>query len=80
MQNELITVPNFTFQQGSVSKGDTDFENPISVEFYNGTICLKQEGEFDIPETVSIHPKYLEKFFKAIKKNLPEATEWLQRK
>lgn len=75
---DLITVPTFTFPQGSIFKGDADYESPITVLYYNGLIELKQEGDFDIEETVRIHPKFLNKLFVAIKKHLPEAESTLK--
>jgi len=78
MENELTTAPTFTFKQGKHSDGSFE-ENPIQIEFYNGAIVLRQEGAFDLDESISISPKYLDKLFKAIKKNLPEATDWLNR-
>lgn len=39
---ELITVPTFVFSQGKL--GDVDFETPIHVDYYNGTIVLRQDG------------------------------------
>lgn len=75
---DLITVPTFTFRQGKHS--DNSFEeNPIQVSFYNGSIELRQEGEFDQDESILISPKYLDALFKSIKKSLPEAKECLER-
>lgn len=76
---ELVTVPTFTFQQGSVAKADSDYESPIRVEFYNGSISLRQEGEYDVEEVINIHPKYFEKLFKEIKKHMPDAMGILNR-
>ena len=71
-QTELITVPNFTFKQGTHK--DNDFEeNPIRVEFYLNGICLRQEGEFDIDESIMISAKHLDTLFKEIKKQYKEA-------
>lgn len=39
---ELITVPTFTFNQGEF--GETDWEKPIQVSFYNGQIELRKTG------------------------------------
>lgn len=77
--SELVTVPTFTFQQGSMAKNDSDYESPIRVEFYNGTICLRQWGEYDVEECINVHPKYLEKLFKEIKKHMPNAMTILNR-
>lgn len=77
----LTTVPTFTFRQGSLFNGDTDSERPITVEFYNGCILLKQEGGgYTKDEQINIHPKFLKAFCKEIQKRLPEAEEWLARK
>ncbi len=76
--NELITVPTFTFKQGKHSNDNFE-ESPIQVSFYNGSIELSQEGEFDVDERVLISPKHVEALFKAIKKNMPEAKLWLER-
>lgn len=77
--SELITVPTFTFRQGKNS--DSTFEeNPITVSFYNGSIELSQEGAFDTDEKILLSPNYIDALFKAIKKNMPEAKEWLDRK
>lgn len=74
---ELITVPTFTFNQGKL--GDTEFEKPISVDFYNGSICLRQDGEYDVQENIILHPDFVEKLFKEIKKHLPQAKAMLDR-
>lgn len=71
---ELITVPTFTYNQGSVYKGDENTERPITVNYYNGSIELQQEGEYDQPESIIIQPDHIDKLFKEIKKHLPEAT------
>lgn len=78
--SELITVPTFTFNQGSLFNGDTDVERPIHVDYYNGTITLRQEGEFTQEETINIHPKFLDALFKEIKKHLPNANKMLDLK
>lgn len=70
---ELITVPTFTFNQGDMYQSDPDSERPIHVDFYNGTICLRQDGEFEQQEEIKISPKYLDRFFREIKKHLPDA-------
>lgn len=69
--SELITVPTFVFNQGDL--GDMKFELPIHVDYYNGTIVLRQDGDYDAQETINISPEYLDKLFKEIKKHLPEA-------
>ena len=78
MHTDLISVPTFTFYQGDVFNSDIDLERPISIDFYNGSIVLRQEGEFDIPETINIHPAYFERLVKAIRKFKPEAEKLLQ--
>ena len=77
MKNHLITVPTFTYQQGK-HFDDSFKENPIQVSFYNGSIELSQEGGSDENKTVLIHPDHFEPLFKAIKKNMPEALNWLE--
>ena len=70
--SELITVPSFVISQES-SEGAT--EQPIWVQYYNGTISLEQEGE-----TINILPEMLDSIFKIIKKRLPEAEHYLNKK
>lgn len=72
---ELITVPTFTFNQGYVFSVEWDIEYPISVDFYDGCICLRQEGQYDKQEEIKIHPKYVKALFKEILKHQPDA-EW----
>lgn len=76
--SDLITAPTFTFRQGKNSNGSFE-ENPIQVSFYNGTIELRQEGDYEQDETVQLSPQYVNALFKAIKKNMPEAKEWMDR-
>lgn len=78
MKNELITVPTFEYKQGT-HKDDNFQENPIRVEYYDGSICLKQEGHFTEDETILISPEHLDSLFKAIKKNLTDAKVFLKR-
>ncbi len=78
MSNDLITVPTFTYHQGKHYDNSFD-ENPINVDFYNGTICLRQEDAYEEEECINISPKHLDALFKAIKKNLPEALIILER-
>jgi len=68
----LITVPNFVFQQQS---DDGAGEQPIWVQYYNGTISLEQDDN-----TVNILPETMDKLFKEIKKHLPEAEHWLKKR
>lgn len=74
----LITVPTFTFRQGNHSDGTFE-ENPIQVSFYNGSIELSQEGQFDQDESIIISPNHVKALFRAIQKHTPEANEWLER-
>jgi hypothetical protein len=78
-QTNLISVPTFTFNQGDLFI-DTETERPISIDFYNGCITLRQDGEYDQQEQILIHPKFFEALFKAIRKNLPITTELLKYK
>jgi hypothetical protein len=76
-ETKLISVPTFTFNQGDIY-GDADWERPINVDFYNGSIVLRQDGEYDIQEEILIHPKYLDAIFRAIKKHKIEAEKLLE--
>jgi len=76
---DLITVPTFTFKQGNIFNADPEVERPITVSYYNGTIELLQDGEYDQPEKILIHPSFLNKLFQEIKKHLPEALECLKK-
>lgn len=71
-KTKLISVPTFTFNQGDMLL-DNEFERPISVDFYNGCIVLRQDGEFENQEEILISPKFLDALFKEIKKHKPEA-------
>lgn len=70
---DLITVPTFTFDQGDIWDGENNSERPIQVLYYDGTICLNQNGN-----EVLISPAHFENLFKAIRKHLPEATKALK--
>ena len=72
MKTKLIKVPTFTFNQGD-PMSDSEFEKPISVDFYNGCICLRQDGDFDTQEEILISPKYFDALVKEIKRHKPEA-------
>lgn len=76
--SELITVPTFIFNQGTLLEVQ-GAERPIHVDFYNGTIVLRQDGQYDQQEEIKISPEYLEKLFRKIKKHLPEAEKMLNR-
>jgi hypothetical protein len=77
---KLITVPTFIFQQGDMWDQEGDSEKPIHVDYYNGSICLRQDGEYEKQEEIIISPKYLNALFKEIKKHLPEAEAMLNSK
>lgn len=62
--SKLITVPTFTFNQGDFGL-ESEAEKSISVDFYNGCIVLRQDGEFVQQEEILIHPKYAAAFFNA---------------
>ena len=63
---ELITVPTFNFTQGEV--GDLNWEQPISVRYYNGSIELEQcENSILIPD------EHFEAFVKEIRKHKKQA-------
>jgi hypothetical protein len=74
----LITVPTFIFNQGKPD-GDLDYERPIHVDYYNGSICLRQDGDFEEQEQILISPQYLDKLFKEIKKHQADAEKSLKR-
>lgn len=76
---ELITVPTFTFKQGDLFKGDNEVERPIVVEYYNGSITISQDGDYDQAESITIHPKFLKGLFKEIIKHQPEAEHFLKK-
>lgn len=69
----LITVPTFTFNQGDVFNQDEHSERPIHVDYYNGSICLRQDGDFVSQEEIIISPKHLDALFKEIKKHQKDA-------
>ena len=77
-QTELITVPTFTFNQQDAEKDV--WEEPISVDFYNGTICLRQNGNYDEQENINISVEYFEALFKAIRKYKPIAEDILAKR
>jgi hypothetical protein len=77
--SQLKTVPTFTFKQGDIFKMDSSVERPITVNYYNGSIELEQDGEYDAPEIIQIHPEYIKAFFKEVLKHIPEAEQWLKK-
>jgi hypothetical protein len=74
---ELITVPTFVFPQGKL--GDENYEAPIHVDFYNGTIILRQDGEYEKQEEIKLSYDQIDTLFKAIKKHRPDAEAMLKR-
>lgn len=69
--NELITVPSTLFYQGNPDWcGES--ENPIQINFYNGTVELKQGNN-----SVIIADEEIDKLLKVIKKNRVEADKYL---
>jgi hypothetical protein len=74
---ELITVPTFVLPQGKI--GDENYETPIHVDYYNGVIVLRQEGEYDKPEEIKLSYDQIDALFKAIKKHRPDAEAVLKR-
>ena len=73
---ELVTVPNFTFNQGDPFSGDGSLsvERPIEVRFYNGSIELVQQGNYpQQPEKILISTEYLKELFNEISAHLPES-------
>jgi hypothetical protein len=77
MKTELITVPTFVFHQGDL--GDDTFEMPIHVDFYNGTIVLRQKGDYDQMEEIKLSPENLDVLFKEIKRHKLDAESMLKR-
>lgn len=77
MKTELITVPTFVFPQGKL--GDNNYESPIHVDFYNGSICLRQDGDYEQMEQIIIDPKHLESLFKEIKRHRANAEAMLKK-
>lgn len=75
---ELKTVPRLIFNQGDLFVGDSSVERPIRVAYYNGTIQLEQDGDYDQPKVIAISVDYFEKLVKEIRKHLPEATRFLK--
>ena len=71
---ELITVPTMTFHQDD-SEGQF-LENPLQVQYYNGTICIEQKDTWHI----NISPELAKKFFREVLKHMPEAEAALKRK
>lgn len=67
-QTKLISVPTFTFNQGNLFS-DIESERPISVDFYNGSIVLRQDGDYDEQEQILIHPKFFDALVKEIRKH-----------
>jgi hypothetical protein len=76
--SELTTVPMFVFYQGNL--GDGDWEKPIEVKYYNGCIQLEQQGEYAQPEKISVHPEFVVALLKEIKKHLPDANYFINKK
>lgn len=76
MKTELITVPTFVFPQGKL--GDTNYERPIHVDYYNGSICLRQDGEFTQQEQIILLPEHIEALFREIKRHRKDAEHILK--
>lgn len=79
MKTELITVPTFEFKQGDIFSGTDNAEKPINVDFYNGSICLRQDGGYEKQETINILPEYVDALFRAIKKHRKEAEFFIKK-
>lgn len=76
---KLITVPTFTFNQGNPYTDEAS-ELPLHVDFYQGCICIRQEGEYRQQEEIKVHPQFIKAFFKEVLKQLPEAESMLAMK
>lgn len=74
--SELITVPTFTFKQGELF--DTDVEQPLHVDYFNGSIQIRQDGGYDQQESINISSKHIKAFFKEVLKHLPDAEHYLK--
>lgn len=70
--SNLITVPTIQIKNGE--------ERPITVAFYNGTIALSQQGQYEQPEEILIDWDALNHVFNQIKKHKKEAREVLDKK
>lgn len=70
-ETQLVTVPSFMFDNG--------IEKSIQVNYYNGSIELVQDGDFDTPDRILLDPDAMRRLFKDIVKHLPEAIETLKR-
>ncbi len=68
---ELITVPSFIFHQDD----EDNYETPIQVNYYNGSIELVQKDK-----SVLLTYDSFEKLFKDIKKHKTEALYWLEKR
>lgn len=67
MSTELRTVPTFNFPQGEL--GESNFEFPLTVSYYNeGIVEIEQEGS-----SVVIRVENIQKLASLIKKYNPEA-------
>lgn len=72
--SELITVPVIVFDQEAEDGGVS--ESPIIIKFWNsGEVIELCQGKSE----VLIATSSIDKLFKTIKKNLPEAIEALKR-
>lgn len=69
----LITVPTITVNQGDPFNQEELSEKPVHVDFYDGSIVLRQDGDYKQQEEILISPKYFEAIFKEIRKHLPKA-------
>ena len=67
--SDLINVPSFVITQ---TDSEGNIEQPIWVQFYNGTVSLEQDGQ-----SINILPEIIPELFKAIKKHTPEAEKLL---
>jgi hypothetical protein len=64
MKAELDIAPSFTYEQDF----EGDFERPVTVVYWNGSIELKQSGNSILLQTGSV-----KELFREIERHKPEA-------
>lgn len=69
---ELLTVPTFIFHQ---ENEDGNYEYPIRVSYYNGSIEISQRDN-----SILIAPEFIKQLFREISKHQPNAEAWLKKK
>ena len=69
----LKTAPHIVVEQGEF--GDSDWESPIDVVFYNNTISLEQEGN-----EINLRYSFVKELFKTIQKFQEEALQEIKKR